>query len=551
MGSSKTKAAIYCRKSSRDDREGENRSITGQRKDCEELANRLGYEIVHVYEEAVGTSASHIKNHARPQMERALADIGDKYSVLIVWALDRLTRKGMGEIGTILERLEETDGSIVSVSDGVDTSDEHTRLLLAIKSEMARDEIAKMTKRVHRGKIQQRERGESTGGRPAYGWMKDDTAEYGYKVDPDAQKCIQGMVDLILDGAKIADAARWADEQGYRKSSGARFTSNGMHKFLRSPHLLGHRYYSQSDTTFSDDDGKPIQVTEPVISEKDFYSIQKKIPKMKMNRRTYKKEDPTPFFGLTRCSGCGNRLYFKKRQDRKQPEVSRARPSHGNSVAKDDMYAVCRKDGCSKKAVAYYGEFHDYVVTHALMFVGTLEAGSGILEEVSRRWLGTSNPEMAGLRASLEDRISVLQGKLSELMADYYDSENIDRDTFDRLKENLEANISEVKEDMGSLPDIAPNLGAILDLAQFADDPEASLVSEDSAWAQLSIEDQHAVLKCLIDEVVLTKGEGNRGVRVPVEERIEIKFVTESNVLEIAERPDREYAPDKELAMSA
>ena len=191
------------------------------------------------------------------------------------------------------------------------------------------------------------------------------------------------------------------------------------------------------------------------------------------------------------------------------------------------------------------------ITTATLGSAVSVEAGSGILEEVSRRWLGTSNPEMAGLRDSLEDRISVLQGKLSELMADYYDSENIDRDTFDRLKVNLEENISEVKEDMESLPDVAPNLAAILDLAQFGDDPEASLVSEGSAWAQLSVEDQHAVLKCLIDEVVLTKGDKRDGVRVPVAERIEIKFVTESNVLEIAERPDREYAPDKELAMSA
>ena len=190
-------------------------------------------------------------------------------------------------------------------------------------------------------------------------------------------------------------------------------------------------------------------------------------------------------------------------------------------------------------------------MTHALMFVATLEAGSGILEEVSRRWLGTSNPEMAGLHESLRDRIEVLQGKLSELMSDYYDSENIDRDTFDRLKENLEANISEVKDDMGNLPDAAPDIGAILDLAQFGDDIEDSLVGNGSAWAQLNIEDQHAVLKCLIDEVVLAKGDGYRGVQVPVAERIEIKFATESNVLEIAERPEREYAPDKELAMTA
>ena len=67
MGTIQNTAALYLRKSSLDDRSGDNRRISDQRHDLERLAERHGLQIVAEYEEKVGTSASHIKNHARPR----------------------------------------------------------------------------------------------------------------------------------------------------------------------------------------------------------------------------------------------------------------------------------------------------------------------------------------------------------------------------------------------------------------------------------------------------------------------------------------------------
>ena len=57
MGTSPNTAALYLRKSSLDDRAGDNRSITDQRHDLERLADRHGLQIVTEYEEQVGTSS--------------------------------------------------------------------------------------------------------------------------------------------------------------------------------------------------------------------------------------------------------------------------------------------------------------------------------------------------------------------------------------------------------------------------------------------------------------------------------------------------------------
>ena len=73
MGTIQNTDAIYLRKSSLDDRSADNRSISDQCHDLERLAGRHGLQSVVEYEEKVGVLASHIKNHDRPQYDRALA----------------------------------------------------------------------------------------------------------------------------------------------------------------------------------------------------------------------------------------------------------------------------------------------------------------------------------------------------------------------------------------------------------------------------------------------------------------------------------------------
>ena len=70
MGTTENTAALYLRLSSMDERAGDNRSIADQRHDLERLAERHGLQIVGEYEEKVGTSASHIKNHPRPEYDQ-------------------------------------------------------------------------------------------------------------------------------------------------------------------------------------------------------------------------------------------------------------------------------------------------------------------------------------------------------------------------------------------------------------------------------------------------------------------------------------------------
>ena len=117
-------AAIYVRRSAADSANKEedafSRSLAAQERECLAWAERQGLTVTEVYRDKTGTSASHYKTNRRPEMERALADIGTGYHTLIVWAFDRATRKGMAEAGSMLETIEKAGGRMVSVTDGVD-----------------------------------------------------------------------------------------------------------------------------------------------------------------------------------------------------------------------------------------------------------------------------------------------------------------------------------------------------------------------------------------------------------------------------------------------
>ena len=131
------RAALYLRKSSVDNRPGENRSLLDQRHECERLAEAQGFEIVDVFQEEEGTSASHLTDHARPMWDRAMDLMGHTYDVLVAWRMNRCTREGMVPMGTLLDHCEETGGRVVT-TDGHDTGSKEYRIIGALISEIDR-----------------------------------------------------------------------------------------------------------------------------------------------------------------------------------------------------------------------------------------------------------------------------------------------------------------------------------------------------------------------------------------------------------------------------
>ena len=529
MGTSPNTAAIYVRRSAFDadntEADAFSRSLAAQERECLAWAEHQGLTVTEVYRDKTGTSASHLKTNRRPEMERALTNIGTRYHTLIVWAFDRATRKGMAEAGSMLETIEKAGGRMVSVTDGVDTDDPTARLMLAIRAEMARDEMTKLSTRVNRGKDEQRRRGEYLGGSLQYGLVRDKDAEYGVSVDEEAAEVLRGAVDMLIAGASLRETCQALNADGHRTSTGASWSHNTLRRVVRSSHMLGHRYYKAQDIYAVDDDGNRLLVHEPIIDEATFRRVDKAIAaRERITGNCKRKQNSTKrhaslLGGLARCSECQTAF-----------ASSGQLKTLSTGEVQDYRYYRCR--ACDKNLIRH-ADLDQHVARSALLFLASLDPESPIVEEVGRRWLARFTPDQVNRHGELRDEIDAVEGSLRELQANYYERRTMDADVFERLDRKLAGEIADLRDELRDTPTPQADLSALFDLAQSSDTDD--IVGPGSAWSNLPDHERREIIRVLVDEVTITRSED----RHDIVGRTTIEFATESNVIDLANRPER------------
>src|SRR5439155_4172233 len=158
-------AGIYARVSTSDGRQ----DARNQTDELVAWAARLGHEVSKVYTDKItGTKGA----DERPALQEALRDAHERrYDCLLVWALDRLSRGGIGAMAGILDRLRQSGVALKSYKEPwLDTSSPAlAELLTAIFAWIARQERDRIRDRVRAGLERARARGTRSGkaiGRP-------------------------------------------------------------------------------------------------------------------------------------------------------------------------------------------------------------------------------------------------------------------------------------------------------------------------------------------------------------------------------------------------
>ena len=160
------------------------------------LKIRPGYEF---YDEE-----SAYRNVRRRDFERAIAALlNQEIEALIVPKLDRLSRRGMGQVGLLLDDLERVGGRIISVGDGLDSSQPGARQIIAFLAEQARTEVLNTAWRVEQF---------HEGARRAGHWVRKPP--YGYLVEngklkphPVQAPIVRRIIDDFLNGATLRSIA--------------------------------------------------------------------------------------------------------------------------------------------------------------------------------------------------------------------------------------------------------------------------------------------------------------------------------------------------------
>ena len=515
-----TTAAIYLRKSSVDQRAGENRSLADQRHDLEQLAERHGFQIVARFEEAEGTSASSFKDHGRPQYDRAMAAMGRDYDVLLAWQLDRLTREGSGPMSDLLDLIDRTNGRVIT-TDGCDLKPGGERISPVVRAEVSRQEMIELSKRIRRGKAGQRRRGEYQGGAVGYGLMAKRSLDGPtvLVVDHDAKAVITEMAEMTGGGATLREVCRWAAQQGHKTQNGANWEPTTLGRFMRSVHLIGHQ--RQLDDVFRDDSGEPVVVTEPILTEALFRRVDKAIRSRRRSPGGKRASGTAPtsiLAGLANCGSCGSGMH---------------RESPTNKVGSTYTYYYCPAAACDAKARASLQGLEDHVAREALLYLAREPDDSEIIAEVGRRWLAQFTPEQNDRRGEVAEQLAKVEGNLTDLRRDYYERDRMPESDFERIESNLQVRANTLATELATLPEPQANLQALMDLAQSSDEPEADIVGEGSSWKALQHHERRSIMTCLVDEVTVARGGAD------VAERTTVTLTTASNVVELANRSAR------------
>lgn len=235
----KNRAGIYVRLS-KEDLDGGNRSLAEQEEECRQAAKRAGLEVVEVFAEEPGTSG-YSATAKRPEFDRAVKWLADgRIDSLVVWALDRLSRRGMGQVGLLLDELEARGGRVLSVSDGIDTADQHSRLIVALRAEMAREESHRTSQRIKRAFRADAAAGKPhMGGTKPFGWKKDKVT-----LDPAEAPVLAEAIRRVVEGDALNAICQDLRERGVRTAQGKVLRVQTLRNMILSPRPAGLRLHN-------------------------------------------------------------------------------------------------------------------------------------------------------------------------------------------------------------------------------------------------------------------------------------------------------------------
>lgn len=155
-GAPRARAALYCRVSTTDRGQTNDNQLHALRA----WADRLGVEVVGEFvDEASGTRAD------RAGL-RALLDAAHRreFDTVLLWALDRLSREGIGPMVSYLERFKAAGIAVKSHQESwLDTESPVSDLLIAIFGWVARQERERIAERVKAGVTRARAAGKRFG----------------------------------------------------------------------------------------------------------------------------------------------------------------------------------------------------------------------------------------------------------------------------------------------------------------------------------------------------------------------------------------------------
>ncbi len=307
-----TRAVLYLRLSDSDDA---STSIARQREDLTRLADDQGWEIVAEY---VDDGLSGRK--ARANAEAAMAAVQDREAdVLACWKFDRFSRQGLLAVAQLIETVDSRPGVLfVALKDNLWSSMPMWRIIAAVLSEVARTEAENTSLRVLSSQRKLVQEGRYVGGPVVYGYESaphPSGAGRVLVVNPDEARVVHEVADKIILGESLRGIAADLNNRSVPTRYGKQWTSTSVKVLMTNEALLGR--VVRKGQVVRDDDGMPVTMWEPLLSESTFNRLRAKlIPTSKRPKEWNRKKALGLLSGVVKCAHCHSPMYYRPRSGR-------------------------------------------------------------------------------------------------------------------------------------------------------------------------------------------------------------------------------------------
>ncbi|UPL17253.1 recombinase family protein [Microbacterium aurugineum] len=404
------------------DREGKD-ALERQEADLRDWATQEGKTVRKVWQDSV----SGYKDVAREDFDNAVKAVSTgEVGTLAVWKLDRLSRRGAGQVGLVLDDVEKVGGRLIFLRDNLDSTTPNSRLLIIMVSEQARAESANTSLRV-RAKIA----ADASKGIPKAG-----TRSFGYEVDGvtlrpseadlirDAtERYLAGTVSLIQIAKEWTNAGALTDgmkrqrrgRDGVKRDARTYWTATTVHRVLireRNAGILIHKGTRLPESRI-----------QPIIDETQLEALRAKVKlgtpvgarAQTLLGGVLRCECGAPMHGTTSYSqrkGGPRHVYRHYKCSQTIYDKTRQHSSIAAPLVDDEIEALILSDIKEGRVRSPKGGDH----TEAMKTLsGLLTANRGAIEDLAE---SISDPDLKSIRPQLKGRLKVLEAEKERLTAD-------------------------------------------------------------------------------------------------------------------------------------
>jgi len=335
MANQEKQTILYARLSQEDDIKGDSNSIVNQKNMLEKYAQENAFcNTKFLYDD--GFSGT---NFNRPSWNEVMALIeSEQVETLIVKDLSRLGREYL-EVGRLTELVFPSCGvRFIAINDGVDSLYESSNDFTPMRNWFNELHAKDSSKKVRAVKRLQAERGEILGGRPPYGYCKDETVRKGIVPDEDTAPIVQRIFSLCAGGKGPNQIARILTQEQvlnptnyYFRKTGAehksldttlpyRWTSSTVTAILNNRTYLGHMpglrtttlSYKNKKAVYHDESEQVlVRNTHGALITQEQWELVQELRQRK-KRVPKQMDEPNLFSGLVFCMDCGKPLVLHR-----------------------------------------------------------------------------------------------------------------------------------------------------------------------------------------------------------------------------------------------